>query len=285
MDPDRAVTAEVPLPEGIRDTDLRVCLVSAEGKTLVAWQPVARNRRPKPEARTVPPRPRDVASLEELYLHGAHLEQYKHHTYRPEDYYLEALERDSEDLRCNHAMGRLLLEKGDFSAARIYLDRAIVRLKWRNDNPADPEPLYQKGRLELLEGNYDEAYELFAAASWQFGWRSACLYEMACIDCRRGERETALAHLEECLETNGNHFAAGSLLGYLTGKTAQLEKILSRAPQDTFARYALWLLGEGELPEFIRSRPPPLGFSEICINSCKTPAVTAGRFVRIIALW
>ena len=29
----------------------------------------------------------------------------------------------------------------------------------------------------------------------------------------------------------------------------------------------------------------PLGFSDICINSCNTPAVTEGRFVRIIAHW
>ena len=29
----------------------------------------------------------------------------------------------------------------------------------------------------------------------------------------------------------------------------------------------------------------PLGFSAICVSSCNTPAVTDGRFVRIIAHW
>ena len=254
-DPDRALTGQFRLPEGILVTDLQVTLSDANGKTLVSWQPLPKGRKQKPEARAIPPRPRDVASVEELYLHGAHLEQYKHHTYAPQDYYLEALRRDPEDLRCNHAMGRLSIEQGDFAAARAYLTKAVARLKWRNDNPADPEPVYQLGRLELLEGNFDAAYERFAECSWQFGWRSACLYEMACIDCRRGDRALAVCHLEESLVTNAHHFAARSLLGYLTGSRQQLETVLALAPQDTFARFALWLLGGEEVPGFIRSRP------------------------------
>ena len=119
----------------------------------------------------------EVELLPELggKIHGAHLEQYKHHTYVPEDYYLEALRRDPKDMRCNLARGRSMLEKGDFAAARTYLDRAIARLKMRNDNPMDPEAIYQKARLERLCGHLDVAYQLFADASWQFGWRCACL--------------------------------------------------------------------------------------------------------------
>lgn len=255
LDPDHSILRQITLPDGTAETELRVSLTDAAGKVLVAYQPIPKGSKQKPEARAIPPRPKDVASIEELYLHGAHLEQYKHHTYVPEDYYLEALRRDDKDLRCNHAMGRSCLEKGDYTAARQYLDKAIARLKWRNDNPADPEPIYQKARLELLEGNFDAAYDLFADTSWQFGWRSACLYEMACIDCRRGDKNLAVQHLQESLETNGSHFAARSLLGYLTGSPEELNRVLSKAPQDTFARYALWLLEGAELPAFIRSRP------------------------------
>mgnify|MGYP000488316778 CR=1 FL=1 len=39
-------------------------------------------------------------------------------------------------------------EKGDFAAARTYLDRAIARLKMRNDNPMDPEAIREKYGLE-----------------------------------------------------------------------------------------------------------------------------------------
>ena len=77
---------------------------------------------------------------------------------------MEALRRDPRDLRCNLAMGRSMIEKGDFDAARAYLDNAIARLKMRNDNPADPEAIYQKARLERLCGNSDAAYSLYADA-------------------------------------------------------------------------------------------------------------------------
>lgn len=33
-------------------------------------------------------------TVEELYLTGQHIEQYRHATYRPDPYYLEALKRD-----------------------------------------------------------------------------------------------------------------------------------------------------------------------------------------------
>ena len=254
VDPDHPKVFTVEVPEGVRETELRAELVDAAGRVLVGYQPTEKGRKPKPEARAIPPEPKDVESLEELYLHGAHLEQYKHHTYVPEDYYAEALRRDPKDLRCNLAMGRSMIEKGDFAAARAYLERAIGRLRMRNDNPADPEAIYQLARLERLCGNMDAACRLYADASWQYGWRSACLYEMGCIDCARGERELAVEHLTEALVTNGRHLAARTLRGYLLGDAGELRQVLGISPQDTFARYALWLLGEGEVSGFVRGR-------------------------------
>lgn len=255
VDPDHPALLDVDLTTGTIETDVRVRLFSQSGRLLIAYQPAPKGVREKPSARPIPPEPADVDSLEELYLHGSHLEQYKHHTYVPEDYYLEALRRDPNDLRCNHAMGRSMMNRGDFEAARKYLDRAIARLKMRNDNPADPEPIYQKACLERLLGHLDAAYDLFAAASWQYGWRSACLYEMGCIDCARSDSDRAVAHLTEALLTNAHHFAAGTLLGYLTRDTARLKQVLADAPQDTFARYALWLLDGTPVNPFIASRP------------------------------
>ena len=255
IDPDHPVLREFPLPPGTVETSVRAELAGEDGRTLVAWQPRPKGQKARPKERTIPPKPAQVESLEALYLHGAHLEQYKHHTFVPEDYYMEALRRDPEDLRCNLAMGRSCMEKGLFDDARKYLNRAIARLKMRNDNPADPEPIYQLARLERLQGNFDAAYSLFADAAWQYGWRSACLYEMGCIDCMRGERALAVEHLEQALRTNAQHYAARALLGYLTGDAAVLRSILDEAPQDALARYALWLLGAGDVPAFIAGRP------------------------------
>ena len=61
-------------------------------------------------------------------MHGLHLEQYRHATYRPEAYYQEALRRDPLDSRCQNALGRLLLRRGQFAAAESHLRQALARL-------------------------------------------------------------------------------------------------------------------------------------------------------------
>ncbi len=38
--------------------------------------------------------PENIPTTEELYLSALHLEQYRHATYEPADYYLEGLRRD-----------------------------------------------------------------------------------------------------------------------------------------------------------------------------------------------
>ena len=56
-------------------------------------------------------------AVEELYLTGLHIEQYRHATYRPDPYYLEALKRDAGDIRTNNAYGSLLMRRGCFLEA------------------------------------------------------------------------------------------------------------------------------------------------------------------------
>ncbi len=253
--PQSPVLHTLALPADTRETDLCVSVYAAQGDCLVSYRPVAKGQKTAPVPRAIPPEPKDVGSLEELYLHGAHLEQYKHHTFDPEDYYREALKRDPEDLRCNHAMGRLYLEKADFEAAQAYLERAVRRAKLRNDNPVDAQPLYDLARLIRLQNRLPEAYTLFAQASWQYAFRSACLYEMACMDCLSGRRDKAVENLTRCLETNVHHFAASTLLGYLTNDAARIQSVLELAPQDTYARYARFLMSGEPVSDFIMSRP------------------------------
>src|SRR3546814_15350796 len=77
-----------------------------------------------PKAATGPKWPEQVESVEELYLIGLHLEQYRHATYHPLDYYFEALKREPGDVRCNHAVGLLLTRRGKFVEAEPYFRAA-----------------------------------------------------------------------------------------------------------------------------------------------------------------
>lgn len=56
-----------------------------------------------PEPAKALEKPKNICSLEELYLAGQHLEQYRHATYLPADYYLEGLKRDKTGIRINNA--------------------------------------------------------------------------------------------------------------------------------------------------------------------------------------
>src|SRR5699024_9125538 len=80
--------------EAAGDGSPSVELRSADGSTLVRWTAQADDERPEPEAADEPPSPADTATVEELYLTGLHLSQYRHPTRSPLPYWTEALRRD-----------------------------------------------------------------------------------------------------------------------------------------------------------------------------------------------
>ena len=101
--------------------------------------------------------PAEIGQVEDLYLTGLHLEQYRHATFNPIDYYAEGLRLSPEDIRCNNAMGLLLLRRGQFAKAEPYLRRAVASITRRNPNPYDGEPYYNFGWALKLQGRLDDA--------------------------------------------------------------------------------------------------------------------------------
>lgn len=265
-------------------TELKVEF-SNENKVLVSYKPTEKGKRKPPKAREIPPRPKDVERLEDLYLHAEHLVQYKHHTYKPEDYLAEALRRDSEDMRSNHLMGLLLIERGEYDKARYHLEKAVERLKMRNDNPFDTRYIYDLARLEKLSGNIDRAYELFYDVTWQYALRSAAFYELAKIDSVRGEYSKAVEELENCLETNTKHIGALTMLGVIKNEKKYIDSALEISPLDPTARFALYFADKTCVGEYILNRPEDVidasldfeafGFydkSVEILNLCKKPS-------------
>lgn len=75
--------------------------------------------------------PAELKSTEELFLGAQHLEQYRHATYEPADYYEEGLRRDPSDIRLNNGYGMLLMKRGDFAAAKKHFEAAIEKQTWK----------------------------------------------------------------------------------------------------------------------------------------------------------
>ena len=94
--------------------------------------------------------------MEDLFLNGLHLEQYRHATFNPLDYYNEGLKRSPGDVRCNNAKGLLLLRRGQIEKAEPYFKTAIATLTRRNPNPYDGEPYYNLGMSLVFQEKYQK---------------------------------------------------------------------------------------------------------------------------------
>ena len=199
--------------------DIAVSLFSGEGKVLISYKPYVRGQKTPITPRKPVKRPSEIETVEELYINGLHLEQYKQHNYKPEDYYLEGIRRDSGDIRCNTSMARLCLKNGEFKKCVDYSDTAIKRLTLRNEHPTDTEAFYLKGIALTFLGKTQAAYDILYKAAWNYPHRSAALFELACLDCKAGDYIAALEKLDESIGLNVGHIKAQNL------KTAILRRI------------------------------------------------------------
>ena len=245
LSPEKSWSRLVPL-DGHDFDNLTAELRSETGKRLVAYAPYKRGQKQPIAPRTPVKRPSEYDNIEELFINGLHLEQYKQHNYDPRDYYREALRRDAGDIRCNTAMARLALRDGLFEDCVSFCDKALERLLSRNQHPADTKSLYLKGVALQYLGRYDEAYDALYRAAWNGAYAAAAYYQLAVIDARRGEYRTALEHLDEALvrdSRSGRALNLKSAVHRALADCAAAESIArrqaSRDPLDLWARAEL----------------------------------------------
>ncbi|MGH7973121.1 MAG: tetratricopeptide repeat protein, partial [Limisphaerales bacterium] len=247
--PDRPLAVEVKLPLLVRPEELELSVSSREGEELVFYRPEPKQDEPIPQPAKAIARPERLKSNEDLYLAGLHLEQYRHATREPENYYREALRRDPGDIRNNNALGLLLMRRGQFSKAEPFFRAAIQRQTKHNPNPLDGEPYYNLGVCLRYLGRADEARDAFYKATWNAAWQDAAFFHLAQIDTARGQFETALEFVECALARNRNNQEAAHLKMILLRKAGKRDKAsetakaaLARDPLDFGALTELELL-------------------------------------------
>lgn len=172
------------------------------GKSVLSWQPESDAIKPIPDPAMAALPPSKIDSPEELYLTGLHLEQYRHATYNPTDYYLEALKHHPEDIRNNNAMGLWLIRKGKFAEAEKYLRTAVKTITRCNPNPYDGEPYYNLGISLKYQGRLDEAYDCFYKSCWNSAWQDSGYFALAQISASEGKWERALEEIDKSLLRN-----------------------------------------------------------------------------------
>ncbi len=234
--PDAPFLADVPAPSGVRLTDLELVVAAAGGRELIRHRPIERPEKSIPAPATEPPLPAEIAFQEELFLVGLHLEQYRHATREPEEYWREALRRDPGDARSNTAMARWHLRRGELADAADHARRAIARYTVRNPNPPDGEPHYLlalalRAQAEaagmapadaaaLREG----ARDAFAAATWTAAWAGPAHRALAELAVIRGDLAGALDEVDRALVAGAANLGARDLRAAIlrrAGRTAE----------------------------------------------------------------
>lgn len=227
--------------------DLKMDFIK-DGRVVLSWEAEPDEIRPIPDAAEAALLPDQIKTVEQLFLTGLHLEQYRHATYSPVDYYEEGLRRDPNDVRCNNALGLWYIRKGRFDLAEKYLDKAVKILQKRNPNPYDGEPIYNLGLALKYQGRLDEAYNRFYKATWNGAWQDAGYLACAQISCRRGNYEEALYEVDRSLLRNWHNAKARALKAAILvkmGKDQEAKDFCRESLKiDPFNYGCLFLLGE-----------------------------------------
>ena len=246
--PTESVCATIDLEDTTHYT-VQLC----KGEAILLQYTPVRDKEPVPAPAEEIPAPDQLPSTEKLFLAATHLEQYRHATRNPADYYLEGLRRDPEDLRLNNGYGKYLYNKGLFSESECYFRRAIKTATWKNPNPYDCEPYYNLGLALRRQKKDQQAFDAFYKATWDGNLQDRAFYQLACVVCQQGETAQALDLVEKSLIRGLHNLKARALKTALLrrmgcGQTAQDFAAETRKidPLDHAANYEICrLTGDG----------------------------------------
>ena len=235
-----------PSPEHLLDeaidvhgTPLNRLHVTITGTTRLTWHAEPDDLKPIPEAAEAALLPHQIQTVEQLFLTGLHLEQYRHATWSPLDYYEEALRRDPLDVRCNNQIGLWYLRRGRFAVAEPYFRTAVRVLQRRNPNPYDGEPIYNLALCLKYLGQIDEAYDWAYKSTWNAAWQQAGFMMCAQISYMRGRYADALTEVDKSLLCGWHNHKARALKALIMGQRASDFRHPSEDEQQQFIRESL----------------------------------------------
>jgi tetratricopeptide (TPR) repeat protein len=274
ISPAKPYTKQLALPTEARESDLRASLV-VDGKELVAYSPVHLEASKMPEPVQDPLPPKDIKTIEELYLAGQRIEQFYSANLKPEPYWDEALSRDPGDARVNTVLAIRLLKQARFAEAEEHLRTAIQRLTRNYTAPRDGEAFYYLGLTLQSRAQVEssppsisqQAMDAFSKATWSQAWRGPAYFALAQLASLRGDAPAALKYAEHSLEANTLNLRALNLKAALLRHANRMEQahalldVVARTtdPLDVRLMTERWLAGDNdvrlELARTIRAFP------------------------------
>lgn len=188
-----------------------VTVTTEQNEILVSYQAIKEELEPTPDPAVPLAAPEELKSTEELFLGAQHLEQYRHATYEPADYYEEGLRRDPTDIRLNNGYGLLLLKRGHFEKAREHFEKAIEKQTWKNPNPYYGESYFNLGLALRFLGEDEKAFDAFYKSTWSMETQSGGFYQLAALSCKKRLYSQALEFIDKSLIYNWHNMNARTL--------------------------------------------------------------------------
>ncbi len=203
IDPAHPFIHTIEISDSLNKSNLECALYTKDNECLIRYQPVIKDVPDElPDTVQPPASPEKIETIEELYITGLRIKQFHNARLNPHDYFLEALQRDPSDSRCNIQMGLDATQRGLYDKAETYFQTAIDRLSKNYTRPRDCEAYYQLGLIQKRKDNPQAAYDNLYRAVWDFEFRAAAYFKLAEIACLQNNYDEALDHINNSLAVN-----------------------------------------------------------------------------------
>jgi tetratricopeptide (TPR) repeat protein len=215
---------DIPIDSAVKDTDVKVMLLDKDGQELISYAPAILAKEEMPQPVEAPRAPADYKTVEELYLTGLRIEQFRNAVIDPVPYYEEALRRDSLDYRVNTVLGIRYCKEGRYSEAERHLRNAILRSTKNYTHPKDGEAFYCLGVVLQLENRLEEAKDQYWKAAWYTGFQSAAYFRLAQLACLSHKNAEALELVNQSISVNNLNTAALNLKAVILRKSGKFDR-------------------------------------------------------------
>jgi tetratricopeptide (TPR) repeat protein len=215
---------DIAVDSSLKDTDVKVTLFDRDLKELVSYAPVIPAKEQMPLPVEAPRPPEEYGTIEELYLTGLRIEQFRNAVIDPLPYYREALRRDSLDYRVNTVLGIRYCKEGKYGEAEHHLRNAILRSTRNYTRPKDGEAFYYLGVALQLQNRLQEAQDQFWKATWYTGFQSAAFYRLAQLACLSHDYSRALELANQAVGANKLNTEALTLKAVILRKSGESGK-------------------------------------------------------------
>ncbi|WP_298537564.1 DUF5107 domain-containing protein [uncultured Algibacter sp.] len=226
IDPANPFSALFKSKEAINEYKLHIQLLDEHGNSIISYTPNKTITQELPRPQEKVKKPEDINSVEDLYLAGRFIEQFKRPRKNADEYYLAALKKSPTDYRVNLALGKRRIGQGKHKEGLDYLKTASDKLKTNYFQPKEGELFYYLGVAQKALGHTKEAYKNFARSTWYYEWFSSGNFQLALLESAQNNNKKALEYIEKAYSTNNLDGKIVVLYSALLRKEKQKEKAL-----------------------------------------------------------